>query len=87
MGSRNGAGSGADSVGSRGRAGSGADSVGSRGGAYKPPLMGRNWLQEIFFNWKESFSMRHTAPVNPSTISDVLDKHKKLFGDGYGKIT
>ncbi len=41
--------------------------------------MGRNWLQEISLNWKEIFGLGHTAPVNPSTILDVLEKHKKLF--------
>ncbi|KAI7789894.1 hypothetical protein IRJ41_014004, partial [Triplophysa rosa] len=53
----------------------------------KPPLMGRNWLQEISLNWKEIFRLSHVVAVNASTIFDVLKKHNQLFGEGYGRIT
>ncbi|KAL0151789.1 hypothetical protein M9458_052940 [Cirrhinus mrigala] len=53
----------------------------------KPPLLGRNWLQKISLNWKEIFSLRYVSPVSVTSLSDVLEKHRELFGDGYGKIT
>lgn len=52
----------------------------------KPPLLRRNWLQKISLNWKEIFILRHVTPVSVLSLSDVLEKHKELFHDGYGKI-
>ena len=49
----------------------------------KPPLLGRNWLQKIKLNWGKIFSLQRTEPL---TLQDMLEKHKDLFKDGYGKI-
>ncbi|GAA6075369.1 uncharacterized protein K02A2.6-like, partial [Tachysurus ichikawai] len=53
----------------------------------KHPLLGCNWLQKISLNWKEIFSLRQRTPVSVTTLSDVLERYKQLFQDGYGNIS
>nr|XP_023990507.1 uncharacterized protein K02A2.6-like [Salvelinus alpinus] len=52
----------------------------------KSALLGRNWLQKIKLNWGEIFSLRKDKPVSQATLTNMLEKHKELFKDGYGEI-
>ena len=46
-----------------------------------PPLLGRNWLEQLKLNWRNIF---HMSKVD--TLSDVLDRHKMVFDKGLGTI-
>ncbi|XP_071201633.1 uncharacterized protein K02A2.6 [Salvelinus alpinus] len=52
----------------------------------KSALLGRNWLQKIKLNWGEIFSLSKDKPVSQATLTNMLEKHKELFKDGYGEI-
>lgn len=52
----------------------------------KPPLLGRNWLQKIKLNWGKIFSLQGGKKNEQLTLQTMLEKHKDLFKDGYGKI-
>ncbi|RXN17967.1 integrase core domain [Labeo rohita] len=52
----------------------------------KTPLMGRNWLQKIKLDWGKIFSLKQETAIQLS-LKAVLDNHKDLFKEGYGKIT
>ena len=46
-----------------------------------PPLLGRNWLQQLKLNWHTIFHMSEA-----DTLSDVLSRHKMVFDKGLGTI-
>ena len=46
-----------------------------------PPLLGRNWLEQMKLNWRNIF---HMSKVD--TLSDVLGRHKMGFDKGLGTI-
>lgn len=49
-----------------------------------PTLMGRNWLQQLKLNWKEIKSIR--CDEQNVKVKAILDKHKKVFEPGIGKL-
>ncbi|RXN30206.1 Retrovirus-related Pol poly from transposon opus [Labeo rohita] len=51
----------------------------------KTPLLGRNWLQKIKLDLGKIFSLKQGTTTQLS-LKAVLDNHKDLFKDGYGKI-
>ncbi|KAL9978763.1 hypothetical protein ACROYT_G016318 [Oculina patagonica] len=46
-----------------------------------PPLLGRNWLEQLKLNWSSIF---HVSKAD--TLSDVLNRHKNVFDKGLGTI-
>ena len=46
-----------------------------------PPLLGRNWLEQLKLNWHYIF---HVSKVD--TLSDVLGRHKMVFEKRLGTI-
>ena len=46
-----------------------------------PPLLGRNWLEQLKLNWSSIF---HVSKAD--TLSDVLNRHKNVFNKGLGTI-
>ena len=46
-----------------------------------PPLLGRNWLEQLKLNWNSIF---HVSKAD--TQSDVLNRHKNVFDKGLGTI-
>ena len=44
-----------------------------------PSLLGRNWLQNMQFNWQEIFWS------NNATLEKVLEKYNSVFSDGLGR--
>ena len=46
-----------------------------------PPLLGRNWLENLKLNWRSIF---HVSKAD--TLSDVLNRHKNVFDKGLGTI-
>ncbi len=53
----------------------------------KPPLLGHTWLHKMSLNWKEILGLFHVPSVSVTSLSDVLEKQRELFGDGYGRIS
>ena len=45
-----------------------------------PSLLGRNWLQNMQFNWQEIFWS------NNATFEEVLEKYNSVFSDGLGTV-
>jgi len=39
-----------------------------------PPLLGRNWLEQLKLNWRNIF-----RASKADTLSDVLSRHKMVF--------
>ena len=46
-----------------------------------PPLLGRNWLQQLKLNWSNIFHVNKA-----DTLSDVLNRHKNVFDKRLGTI-
>jgi len=46
-----------------------------------PPLLGRNWLEQLKLNWHNIF---HVSKAD--TLSDVLSHHRMVFDKGLGTI-
>ncbi|GFS08539.1 hypothetical protein ElyMa_004758800 [Elysia marginata] len=49
-----------------------------------PPLLGRNWLQQIKLNWKDIFVIQRTDDVNqgPLNLEKILKNNSAVFGTG-----
>ena len=45
-----------------------------------PSLLGRNWLQNMQFNWQEIFWSSN------ATLEKVLEKYNSVFSDGLGTV-
>jgi len=45
-----------------------------------PPLLGRNWLQDIVLDWKE---IKYIS----TSLDGILQKYKTLFNDKLGTMT
>ena len=46
-----------------------------------PPLLGRNWLEQLKLNWNSIFHVNKA-----DTLSDVLNRHKNVFDKRLGTI-
>ena len=47
-----------------------------------PPLLGRNWLEEIKLNWPRIKQLT----AHDKRLSEILQKHAQLFGEGLGTL-
>ena len=56
-----------------------------------PTLMGRNWMKFLRLNWKEIKSVRLSNDEQKTSenknVGKILEKHRKLFEPGIGKLT
>ena len=49
-----------------------------------PNLMGLNWLQHIYLDWK---SLSVAVIMNkPQSLSDILEQHQEVFQDEIGTM-